>query len=74
MKAFVRSPSLCSGTIPEQESRRKEVINMKYSKPEIVEAGSAVDAIQSNLSKGMAPTDSQGQGDYTVSSAYEADE
>jgi hypothetical protein len=47
---------------------------MKYSKPEIVEAGSAVDAIQSNLSKGMAPTDSQGQGDYTTSSAYEADE
>jgi hypothetical protein len=47
---------------------------MKYSKPEIVQAGSAVEAIQSNLSKSMPSTDAQGDGDLTGTSAYEADE
>jgi hypothetical protein len=46
---------------------------MQYSKPEIVLVGSAVSAIQSNLTKGMQPGDSQG-GDFTISSAYESDE
>jgi hypothetical protein len=47
---------------------------MKYSKPEVVPVGSAVDVIQSNLAKGLNPIDSQGQGDYTTAAAYEADE
>lgn len=47
---------------------------MKYSKPKIVEVGPAAEAIQSSLSKGMQPLESQGQGDYTNASAYEADE
>lgn len=46
---------------------------MQYSKPEIVSVGSAVSAIQSNLTKGMQLGDSQG-GDFTNPSAYEADE
>ena len=46
---------------------------MKYSKPEVVQVGSAVSAIQSNLAKGMQPIDSQA-GDFTTNSAYESDE
>lgn len=47
---------------------------MEYSKPEIVEVGSAVDAIQWTLEKGPNLGDSQGQGDHTPTPAYEADE
>ena len=47
---------------------------MTYSKPEIVEVGSAVDVIQSSLTKGPYLGDSSNQGDFTASAAYEADE
>jgi hypothetical protein len=47
---------------------------MKYSKPEIVLVGSAVEAIQSSLVKGGEPGDAMGQGDQTNPSAYQADE
>jgi hypothetical protein len=47
---------------------------MKYSKPEIVEVGSAVDAIQSSLTKGPILGDSQNPNDFTGSAAYESDE
>lgn len=47
---------------------------MNYSKPEIVQVGSAVEAIQSNLSKSIPNTDAQSDGDLTGTSAYEADE
>lgn len=47
---------------------------MTYSKPEIVVLASAVDAIQSNLTKGPVMGDSQNQGTFTGPSAYEADE
>jgi hypothetical protein len=46
---------------------------MKYSKPEIVQVRSAVEAIEWNLSKNVQSTDAQG-GDYTASSAYQSDE
>jgi hypothetical protein len=49
-------------------------MNMKYNKPEVVEVGSAVDAIQSNLTKGPILGDAQNQGDFTTSAAYESDE
>jgi hypothetical protein len=47
---------------------------MQYSKPEIVEMGSAVNAIQSNLAKGPIQGDSNDQGLYTAGAAYESDE
>ena len=47
---------------------------MTYRKPEIVEVGSAVDLIQSNLTKGPNLGDSRNQGDFTAAAAYEADE
>ena len=47
---------------------------MKYSKPEIVEVGEALDAIQWNLEKGPNMGDSQGQGDHTPTAAYQSDE
>jgi hypothetical protein len=47
---------------------------MEYSKPEIVLVGSAVDAIQSSLDKGIVATDSTVPHEMTPSAAYEADE
>jgi hypothetical protein len=47
---------------------------MTYSKPEIIALGLATVAIQSNLTKGPVMGDSQNQGDFTSSAAYEADE
>lgn len=47
---------------------------MVYSKPEIFALGSAVVAVQSNLTKGPVMGDSLNQGDFTSSAAYEADE
>lgn len=47
---------------------------MQYSKPEVVEVGSAVDVIQSTLRKGSSPLDSLNDGDFTTSGAYQADE
>jgi hypothetical protein len=48
---------------------------MTYNKPELIQMGSATDAIQSILSKDETPFDhSQGQPALTSSSAYVADE
>jgi len=48
---------------------------MTYSKPELIQLGSATDAIQSILSKDEVPSDhSQGEPFLTSSSAYVADE
>ncbi len=46
---------------------------MTYRKPEIVQVGSAVEVIQSDLTKSLSGIDSQG-GEYTASSAYQSDE
>lgn len=46
---------------------------MKYCKPEIVRVGSAVEVIQSGLTKSSSGIDSQG-GEYTAPSAYQSDE
>lgn len=47
---------------------------MKYIKPELIEIGSALEAIQSNLSKGMQPNDQDLTDSFTNPSAYVADE
>jgi hypothetical protein len=65
---------ICSGWRPSSISQGKEVNNMEYSKPEIVLVGSAVDAIQSSLDKGIVATDSTVPHEMTPSAAYEADE
>jgi hypothetical protein len=48
---------------------------MTYNKPELIQLGSATDAIQSVIDKDEVPTDhSQGEPFLTASSAYVADE
>lgn len=47
---------------------------MENTKPEMIFVGSAVDAIQSNLDKGIVPADSANPTELTSSAAYEADE
>lgn len=48
---------------------------MIYSKPELVSVGTAIDEIQSSLTKGPNPIDSTMGPDFQTSpAAYEADE
>jgi hypothetical protein len=46
---------------------------MEYTKPEVVLVGSAVETIQSSLTKNVKSPDSI-QGPLTAASAYQADE
>lgn len=62
-----------------QETLRKEVINMKYEKPEIGVLESAIRAVQGNCPKAGLSSDSDpgrcgGDQPHTNGSAYEADE
>jgi hypothetical protein len=55
--------------------QRKEVIEMKYDKPQIIELAPAVKAIGSCDSRKIANvTEVHGCGDTGTTSAYEADE
>jgi hypothetical protein len=53
-------------------SRRKEVIAMKYEKPEVVRVASALAAVQNTSDKG--PTTSNDLEEPCTASAYAADE
>lgn len=55
-------------------SQGKEVLSMRYEKPEIYPAGDALHLIQSSLMKDDIPVDHESGSDLTTASAYEADE
>lgn len=60
--------------MPDQDLKRKEVIQMEYRKPEILLIGKAAHEIQSNLDKNSLPPDSQNINFPSAGAAYEADE
>jgi len=58
-----------------EDLQRKEVIDVKYDKPQIIELAPAVEAIGSCESRKIGHvTEVQGCGDAGTTSAYEADE
>jgi hypothetical protein len=59
--------------VKERSRTRKEVKVVKYTKPEVVLAGPAVQKIESHVAKGsFMPFD--GNFELTTNTAYEADE
>jgi hypothetical protein len=58
---------------PITTSKRDEDKTMRYDKPEVVKLANAIDAIQGNSSKGVAPAETTSILISTVG-AYEADE